>query len=257
MKSRWERERSAWLMAHSRPGGTLRRRADVLARDARRSARAGAGVSAAALQDEVTPPLLRRLTVPKDHGRRWPALLIVVVTGVALAPAIVLGQAIYRALDRVSPRIGRLWWWPWLLIAVLAIGARWTLTDWPVLGYGLHFDRHFPVTLLSTGGLWAWLCWQLSVAPLVVALEIRSWGWMGVPSKAVAPPDRNKDGSFRRIKDKHRRKLDPLAGIDDADYRPPSDEVEDLDDELDSLDDELDAFDPDTDDCDTDDQEGY
>lgn len=227
---RWERERSAYLLAHSRPGGTLRRRSEILGRDVRRGTRAGAGMETVAVQDEVTPDLWRRLTrnpATSERGRRVRYGIAAGVGAVVLGPGIVLGVAGYRALLRFSPRIGRLWWWPWAAAsATLLVGLA--LTGVP-FGLRLHLDRHFPLTLLDYGPWWAWLLWQFAVALGVLAFEIWAWGWAGVPKGAVPKSDRNRDGSFREIDDSEKFRLD-AGGV--ADYEPPSMPDDDAADEL-------------------------
>lgn len=222
---RWERERSAYLLAHSKPGGTLRRRSEILGRDVRRGTRAGAGVESAAVQDEVTPDLWRRLTrdpATGERGRRVRYGVAAVVVAVAVGPGIALGVGCYKALVRVSPRIGRLWWWPWALAAGIALISL-LLTGVP-FGIGPHLDRRFPLSLIQVGPWWAWLAWQTTVAIGVTAFEIWAWGWRGVPKGAVPKSDRNADGSFREIGDDEKFRLDTGG---DTDYVPPA--VEDGD----------------------------
>ena len=214
---RWERQRAAWLVGHSSAHGglvaaTMRRRAEILERSARRSERSGAGITATAVQDEVSPGLWHRLSHDGDgsrhHRPRW--ALVVLTTAVFVGPGLLVGRAAYRVLWRRSPSIGRLWAWPWAVTAV--VGA----VVLAVLGVGfrpaLHFDRRWPLTMIQVGPWWALLCWQLVVAGLTVAALITLWGWRGVPSKAVGAPIKNRDGSFREVREGDKLDLDPWKG---------------------------------------------
>lgn len=225
---RWERERAAWAQDHSRAGTSGRRRAELLAREARRGQLAGAGVGAAPLQDDVTPPLWRRLLTGEDVGLgKKVGLGVVGVLGTVIGGVgIAAGQGVYRVLLRISPRIGRLWWWPWAVLAALLLALRWMLTDWPALGFWLGIGRYFPGSFIGFGGWAGWLDFQLIVAAATTAYLIRAWGWPGVPRGAVAPPERNKDGSFYVTPDKDKARLDPLAGYDD-DFGTGTDELDD------------------------------
>lgn len=236
---RWERERSAYLLAHSKPGGTLRRRSEILGRDVRRGTRAGAGMESVAVQDEVTPDLWRRLTrdpATGERGRRVRYGLAAAVAAVVVGPGIALGLAGYRGLLWASPRIGRLWWWPWALAAAVALVARWVLTDWPLLVVSLGVGRYFPADFISIGPLLAYLTWQLTVALVVVAVEIVVWGWMGVSKGAVPKSERNKDGSFRATPDKEKYQLDfdDLDDDDDTEIVALDPDAEDDFDEIDA-----------------------
>lgn len=233
---RWERERSAYRLAHSKPGGTLRRRSEILGRDVRRGTRAGAGLETVAAADEVTPDLWSRLTrnpATGERGRRVRYGIAAVVAVVVAGPGIALGLAGYRGLLWASPRIGRLWWWPWAVASATSLAAL-VLADVP-FGLRLHLDRYFPLTLLDFGPWWGWLVWQVAASLGVVAFEIWAWGWRGVPKRAVAKSDRNADGNFREIGDGEKFKLD--AG-GDTDYVPPV-IPDDEDDAADALNDDI------------------
>lgn len=209
----WERERSRRLFEHSDPGTSARRRAQQLARTARRKGRAGSGVDGAGAGDDITPPLWRRRSRDEHVGAASHALFYAGVgLGLALAGgAVAAGTGIYSVLERwVAPRTGRLWAWPWAVLgALLIVGGA--LIGW-LPGPGL-----LPGAL--AGGTWlgGWLLWQLAMTPLVVAWKIHAWGWAGVPRNAVPTPERHRDGSFRATPDSEKVRLDPLAGSCDAD----------------------------------------
>lgn len=227
-ENRWERERAAWATSHSRAGTSARRRAEHLGRAARRGRHAGAGAGADPLQDDLTPPLWRRALTGEDisFGKQ----LVVVFAGafgaVIVGAGLLLGQGTYRALLWASPRIGRLWWTPWAAVAAALWALRWLLTDWPILGFWLGTGRYFPGSFIGFGGWWGWIDFQLIVAAATTAYLIRAWGWPGVPSKAVAPPVKNKDGSFYVTPDKDKARLDPLADYDDGGTPEPVDDYD-------------------------------
>ena len=214
---RWERQRAAWLTGHSSGHGgalsaTMRRRAEILERSARRSERAGAGITATAVQDEISPGLWHRLTHDGDgsrhHRPRWAVAAVVVAAFVG--PGLIVGHVVYRILWRRSPSIGRLWAWPWAAVAALLALAL------AVSGVGfrpaLHLDRYFPLTALRADPWWALVGWQSVVATATVAALIALWGWRGVPAKAVGAPIKNRDGSFREVREDEKASLDPWKG---------------------------------------------
>lgn len=249
---RWERERAAWLLAHSKPGGSLRRRAEILARAARRGSRAGAGLATPAAQDEITPSTWLRLTRDSSGERHHRVRygLLAGLLALLIGPGWLLGCAAYRfALLPLSSRIGRLWWWPWAVAAGIALVARWLLTDWPLLVVSLGAGRYFPADFISIGAFpLAYVTWQLTVALVVVAVEIVVWGWMGVSKGAVPKSERNKDGSFRATPDKEKYQLD----FDDDEVVAAAPAAADAEDDFDDLDDDDDteivALDPDAED---------
>ncbi|MFC8314073.1 hypothetical protein ACFUEJ_10685 [Gordonia sp. NPDC057258] len=214
---RWERHRAAWLIGHSSAHGgaisaTMRRRAEILERSARRSERAGSGITATAVQDEVSPALWHRLTRDTDGSRHHRPRWVLAATAVAIFAGLglLVGHGIYRLMWRTSPSIGRLWAWPWaavgmalaLALALCGIGFR------PIP----HFDRHWPLTALTAGPWWALAGWQLVIAALTVASLIPLWGWRGVPARAVGAPIRNRDGTFREVSEADKLALDPWKG---------------------------------------------
>ncbi|WP_341257820.1 hypothetical protein [Gordonia malaquae] len=209
MTSRWERERSAWVLQHSRAGTSARRRAELLARADRRGQRDQHGLTAAVAQDEVTAPLWRRVALGEG---RSPIKAVtyagaVVVGGIVGGVGAAAGYGIYRGLWQISPRVGRLWAWPWAVAAGIGAVATWVL-DLP-LGVSIRFSRHFPVDLISIGPWWGWIIWQLVIALAVTGYLIRVWGWAGVPANAAIRDPRRKDGSFRETPDSQKVSLDP------------------------------------------------
>lgn len=262
----WYRERAAYLMGKSRAGTSARRRVEILAREARRATRSDVGVGEAVAQDEITPALWRR--VMGKEGRGWVAkgalLFGAALVAVAAGVGLVVGRWVYEALVRwVSPRVGRLIWWPWAAVAAVAVLVRWFATDWPRIGIWLGVGRYFPGDWIGVGGIVAWATFQLTVAVGAVAYLIWAWGWAAVPKGAVAPPEKNKDGSFYVPTKKHK-----LAPEDEGDpVEQPTTEpvapkreipvaklsVDDEDDEDVSLSDHLDADLPTVDDDDEED----
>ena len=258
MTHRWERERAAHLLAGSRAGTDRRRRAEILARTARRGARSGTGVGQSALVDEVTPSRWRRMTTAEDGsrplGKRVRVGFGYAVVGAVSGAGLAVGKGLYEGLARLSPRVGRLWAWPWAALAGALAATLWAL-DVPY-GLSVHLDRRFPLSLFQWGPWWAWALWQTAIALSVVAFLVWAWGWAAVPKRAVAPKERNKDGSFRQTPDKKKVKLDldddadeHDALVDDApDDRParreiPLVQLDDLDEVItmyDGLDDEVD-----------------
>lgn len=197
------------MLQHSRAGTSARRRAELLARADRRGQRDEHGLAAAVAQDEVTSALWRRITLGEG---RSPIKAVTyagacVVGGVVGGAGALVGYATYRGLWQLSPKIGRLWAWPWAAGAGVVAALAWLL-DAP-LGVSVRVTRHFPLDLISIGPWWGWAIWQLAVALAVTAWLIRAWGWAGVPARAVVPNPKRKDGSFRETPDSQKVRLDP------------------------------------------------
>lgn len=213
MASRWERERSAWVTAHSRPGTSARRRAELLARADRRGQRDEHGLTAAVAQDEVTATLLRRVMLGEGRSpiKAVTYMGACIIGGIVGGVGAVVGYGGYRALWQVSPKIGRLWAWPWAVAAGTGAVAAWTL-DLP-LGVSLRFTRHFPTDLVQIGPWGAWATWQVVIALATVAVMIRAWGWAGVPRNAAIRDPRRKDGSFKATPDSRKVALDPESHV--------------------------------------------
>ncbi|MFT3661757.1 MAG: hypothetical protein QM809_10235 [Gordonia sp. (in: high G+C Gram-positive bacteria)] len=219
---RWERERAAALLEGSRAGTGRRRRAEILARDARRAARADTGVAQSQLVDEITPWWWRRWTTNDDGERRTGRKVALgaglVVGAVVAGPGVAAGRGVYRLLWQRAPRVGRRGWRAWGTAAG-ALAAVLAACGVP-LGVAVRLDRRFPLTLIDLGPWWAWLLWQAVFALVTVAWLLWAWAWGAVPADAVAPPEKNSDGSWRETPDAERVKLDPLAGEPVAEVAP-------------------------------------
>lgn len=221
---RWERERGATVLGRSRAGTSARRRAELLQRQARRSGRAGTGVGASGMHEELTPPLWRRIatgTVGGTGGPKWKLFKIVVVTVAVVLflhvmwPAMVLAWLAYRALDeRFSPRLGRRMWThvaPALAAVSVALLAAAAWAGWLAMP-GASMFNHAPLGGVFTSPAVWWWTWQLGLFPLLTAYLIWAWGWDGVPSDAVKRPEKNSDGSFREVKQSDKIALDVFDG---------------------------------------------
>lgn len=215
--SRWEKERSAWLLARSKPGPLRRRRAELLARRARHLGRAGASAGESALHDDVSERLFVRL-LKTDEGSadKLARLLIVPVAYAAVwvlvGGAIAVAAGAYRLLWTASPKIGRLWAWPWAVLAALAAIAGYVLLD-----HGSPFDvsvwpRYF-IVYVNAGLFWTnWLWIQLTLGLLFTSIGIRESGWAGVLKGAALKAVTDKHGEFIKTADKDKVRLDPFAG---------------------------------------------
>lgn len=223
---RWEKERSVWLLARSKPGSSRRRRAELLQRQAGRAARkARTGVADSARHEDITPPLFRRLLATDEgSGEKLTRLLLVPVAfgivGLLIGPALLIAMGVYAVLWQQSPKIGRLWDWPWLL-AGLAVGIGGAVI-WHSSGVGpgiwfvpwplaLHV---YPPVLVPT-----WLGFQLALGLLLTGVRIRESGWAAVKPRAgrgKSGPQKNADGSFKRIADEDVIDLVPFSGDSDG-----------------------------------------
>ncbi|QHN29427.1 hypothetical protein GII32_02530 [Gordonia amarae] len=202
LEYRWERERAGELAKGERPASARRRRSQVLSRRADRRARSGIGIGASAAGDDIVPPWWRRALSEQDAGEGLARLIAMAVLG-ALAAGLVgagvaAGRGIYWLMERCSPRIGRLWWWPWATAAVV-IGAVLKFLG-PLTGPSLKLIPRFPMVWPDlTFGEWvaSWAAWQLVIALSATAFFIRAWGWAAVPRKAVESSKPNADGTWR------------------------------------------------------------
>lgn len=215
--TRWERERSAWLMERSRPGTMRRRRAEMLGLQARKATRGSAGIDQMSMREDITPPLWRRLLVTEDGvGERLTRLIGVPVlygtVGLVVGPAMLVAAGIYKVLWSHAPKIGRLWAWPWLVAGVLlwviqglsfsfwGPMAMVTVVPWP-LGLDMNVAEVFA----------SWLLWQTSLGLVFTGAHILRSGWMAVKPGAVPKPDKDKNGQFRVTPDYEKVKLDPYG----------------------------------------------
>ena len=213
MSGRWERERGAWVEAHAREGTSASRRYQLLARADRRNQRGEHGLGAVIASDEVTAPLWRRIMLGEGKS---PLKAItyagaVVVGGIVSGVGVAVGYGVYQTLWLYSPRIGRLWMWPWAAAAAIGALVLWLL-DAP-FGVSIRFTWHFPSDTVQIGPWWAWVAWQLVIALAVTAWLIRAWGWAGVPKKAVIRNPRRKDGSFKPTPNHAKVSLDPERDV--------------------------------------------
>ena len=105
------------------------------------------------------------------------------------------GAALFMATRREEkqPMLKRMSWIKLVAAALLAV--RWFVADWPLLGVGFA-NRYYPWEWVTVGGISGWLQFQAVTALAMTAYSVWAWGWAGVPKGAVAPPERNKDGSF-------------------------------------------------------------
>lgn len=221
-ESRWESERAEHLRDGARADTSRMRRADLLTRAAWRAQRGGAGLAGAPVHQQIPARAWRRWTTAPGGERRRRGLLgfAALATAGLIGIGLGVGYGAYRALEWSSPRIGRLWWWPWAALAALLVIARWLFTDWPVLGFWVGVGRYFPSSFIGFGGWAGWISLQVIAALGMVAFQIWAWGWAGVPKKAVAPASKNKDGSWRVTPDSERLDF-AVYGADDA-YVPPA-----------------------------------
>lgn len=216
---RWERERGDHLVSAPKGGTSRRRRGELLKRRAHRAQRAGTGVSEQTVVNDVTPRFFVRWTADADPGEGLIRMIAMGVAGVVYALALGVGTAIgygiYRVLDAASPRIGRLWAWPWAAAAGVLALVLW-LVGWLTVGVPVELVPHWPILEpeMTEGQFQAsWRSWQVVAVPAAVAFYIHSWGWAAVPAKAVTPSKQNADGSWKETAEKHKVDIgfDPSA----------------------------------------------
>lgn len=219
---RWEKERSAWLLARSRPGTSRRRRSELLQRRAARAARlARTGVADSSRHEDITPPLFRRmLATDEGSGERLLRFIAVpllfALAWFALWPAAMLAAGVYYLLWRSAPRLGRLWAWPWFAAGLLLLGVGAAVRELSGLGPGAWFVTwppalhvHLPI-LVPT---WLWV--QAGLGLLLAGMLVRESGWAAVkPGSGVgkAGAKKNADGTFTKVADEDLVVLAPFAG---------------------------------------------
>ncbi|WP_353113252.1 hypothetical protein [Microbacterium sp.] len=210
---RWEKERGVWVLHRSRPGTSARRRAELLKQRASRISRAGVtGVAESARHEDITPSLFRRMLATNDGAKEQMARLIWVpliflMIGLAVGPAMLLAAAIYAGLWWHSPKIGRLWDWPWYIAG-------------GVVATVLFLVGTFMEATPTFTQIWGWI--QLPLGLLFVGLHIQRCGWAAVRPLAGAGktgPKKNADGSFKRIADEDVVQLTPFTDDSSEKYR--------------------------------------
>ena len=220
--SRWEKERAQFLLLQTRPGTSGRRRAEIIGRRAKHIGRAGAGLAEGSAREDVTPTLFGRMLKTDQGAKEQVARILLVpilflIVGLFIGPAIAVAAALYGLLWHRSPRIGRLWAWPWL-----AAGGV-LLTVWVILfampgsnvwteGMTLHVYLPWAVGM--------WLSSQIALGLLLTGLQIRWCGWKVVHAGAAPKPVTDSEGNFLETPDDQKVALDALAGIEKAEEAP-------------------------------------
>lgn len=216
--SRWEKERSAWIMGRSRPGTSARRRAELLGRRARRLSRGGTSVAETSLHEDVTPSLLRRMLASNDGAGEQLARLVFVPVLFALfwliaGPAVAIGAGLYYLRWQRAPKIGRLLDWPWFL-AGAAVGVTgavlWYLSG---VGPGLWFVPwpmavHVYLPIFVPTYLWA----QVTAGLFITGWLVHSNGWAAVPKGAAPKPEKDANGEWLKVAEKDKVRLSALSG---------------------------------------------
>lgn len=224
--SRWEKERAGYLVGHTRPGSSGRRRAELIGRRARRMGRGGTGVAETTLREDVTEPLFMRM-LKTDEGSKEqlsrlvmvPALFVIV--GLLIGPAMLIAAVAYGLMWYWSPRIGRLWDWPWYLAAaVVAFGGA-LLVDlsWPFELESWPIGVRIYVWSFLQASIWV----QLTLGLILTGEQIRWSGWKAVKPGSAPKREKDKHGQFIKTPDHKKVRLDPLAGVEVP--QRPSDEA--------------------------------
>lgn len=195
---RWEAERSAWIKAQRWPSWlrvSAMRRADILAREARKLDRAAQGRGDSAFQDSETPSLGKRwrrteggTTATDEFCAHASWALLVIVFVLYFSVAWLVGKAAYHAWEQVGEQ-HRVRPWPYVVAAAVAAAVF-------LIGRPLGLDLlaiHAYAHLLeqATGGLLApealsrwyaagWISWleiQVVLGLAYGGLEAYLWGW--------------------------------------------------------------------------------
>lgn len=220
--SRWEKERAQFLLRQTRPGTSGRRRAEIIGRRAKHIGRAGAGLAEAATREDVTPSLLRRMLKTDQGAKEQGARLVIVpmlfgAVGLIIGPAIAFAAALYGLLWYRSPRIGRLWAWPWLTAGGVLLTAWVIVFAMPgsnVWTEGMTLHVYLP------WGVSMWLGSQIALGLMFTGVQIRWCGWAVVHAGAAPKPVTDSDGNFLETPEDQKVALDALAGIEKADEAP-------------------------------------
>ena len=220
--SRWEKERSQFLLGRTRPGSSGRRRAETIGRRAKRIGRTGAGLSEAAAREDVTPCLFRRMLKTDQGAKEQSARLVMVpmlfgAVGLIVGPAIAVAAALYGLLWYRSPRIGRLWAWPWLAtggVLLTAWAVAFAMPGSNVWAEGMTLHVYLP------WGVSMWLAGQLALGLLLTGLQIRACGWKVVHAGAAPKPMTDSEGNFLKTPGHQKVALEPLAGAEAVEAAP-------------------------------------
>lgn len=190
----WELERSAWIKG--RPWldkASAARRAEVLARRARRGQRSAAGLGEGQLHEADLPGLWARWT-RRTEDVQGAALaitaisLLVALRAVALGLAWMIGAAVHGALSSVGgrhrPRLA-----PLILAAASVVAAavlvRWLGLDLPIIHLLAAQLEVVSGGLLApaslsrwyAAGILSWLEAQIALGLLSAAWSTYAWGW--------------------------------------------------------------------------------
>ena len=190
----WELERSAWIKGRpwlDKAGAA--RRAEILARRARRGQRSAAGLGEGQLHEADLPGLWARWT-RRTEDVQGAALavtavsLLVALRAVALGLAWLIGAAVYCALSSVGgrhrPRLA-----PLILAAAVVVASailvRWLGLDLPII-YLLAAQLEVvsggllaPAALSRwyAAGILSWFEAQISLGFVSAAWSTYAWGW--------------------------------------------------------------------------------
>lgn len=208
----WELERSAWIKG--RPwldNAGAARRAEILARRARRGQRSAAGLGEGQLHEADLPGLWARWTRRTEDVQGaalavTAASLLVALRAVALGLAWLIGAAVYGALASVGgrhrPRLA-----PPILAAAVVVAAailvRWLGLDLPIIHLLAAQLEVVSGGLLApaalsrwyAAGILSWLEAQIALGLLSAAWSTYAWGWT---APAVRRGQREARASERR-----------------------------------------------------------
>lgn len=208
MENHWEKERAAWLLAHSKPHTGRRRRAEILKLAAKQQERLHSGASENLMHEDITPNLFHRMMATDDGaGEKLIRMLAVPIcfgaAGLSLGPGIALAAGLYYVWWRRTDKFGPLKVLPYLVIGlviavlggfiVAQLGPSFILTPWP-LG----------VEVVATTFWTTYLWLQVASGFILAGLAVREFGWSGVKQESVLK---------ETVTKKSKIKIDPLAGI--------------------------------------------
>lgn len=196
MRTRWERERAAWLTQHARTG-VARRRAERMTRRARQQERDAAGLGSAVEHQSITPWLGHRVTRHDHAGERRARgllLLVLAVAALLLIPeALIVAVLAYGVWWAVSPWLGRMRWWPYLVAAAAVLVAGWTVGG--VQEAWLYWQQPPPIALSGVPESRVWC--EVALGLALAGLHVRRAGWAAVrkatPTRQTTPPPSPKE----------------------------------------------------------------